>query len=120
MRVWQLTHDAFFFSLKQKIMWEISAQIFCLFGICMPYNYVYINGAPPYYKFKTYAVLTVLTLFFDFLPSLQNRYQAFVFDLVESRKFEMFIILVITINMIVMMVQHYDQPEEVTFVLDIL
>ena len=77
-------------------------------------RYNYINGAPPLLH------LAVLTLFFDFLPSLQNRYQAFVFDLVESRKFEMFIILVITINMIVMMVQHYDQSEEVTFVLDIL
>lgn len=40
--------------------------------------------------------------------------------MVESRKFEIFIIMVITINMILMMVQHYDQPPEVTLVLDIL
>lgn len=50
----------------------------------------------------------------------QNRFQAAVFDLVKSRKFEMFIIFVITVNMLVMMVQHYDQPYEVTLVLDIL
>lgn len=51
---------------------------------------------------------------------LQNRYQAMVFDMVENRKFEIFIILVITVNMIVMMVQHYGQPPQVTRVLDIL
>lgn len=51
---------------------------------------------------------------------IQNRYQALVFDMVESRKFEIFIILVITVNMILMMVQHYDQPSQVTLVLDIL
>lgn len=50
----------------------------------------------------------------------QNRFQAAVFDLVKSRKFEMFIFFVITVNMLVMMVQHYDQPYEVTLVLDIL
>lgn len=50
----------------------------------------------------------------------QNRYQAMVFDMVENRKFEIFIILVITVNMIVMMVQHYGQPPQVTRVLDIL
>ncbi|KAJ7365280.1 hypothetical protein OS493_005380 [Desmophyllum pertusum] len=33
----------------------------------------------------------------------KNRYQAIVFDMVENRKFEIFISLVITINMIVMM-----------------
>lgn len=43
-----------------------------------------------------------------------------VFDMVENRKFEIFIILVITVNMIVMMVQHYGQPPRVTRVLDIL
>ena len=50
----------------------------------------------------------------------QNRYQAVVFDLVENRKFEMFIISVITINMLVMMAQHYGQPPVVDVVLDIL
>ena len=50
----------------------------------------------------------------------QNRYQAVVFDLVENRKFEMFIISVITINMLVMMAQHYGQPPVVDIVLDIL
>ena len=43
-----------------------------------------------------------------------------VFDLVENRKFEMFIISVITINMLVMMAQHYGQPPVVDVVLDIL
>ena len=57
--------------------------------------------------------------FFHF-DIFQNRYQAVVFDLVENRKFEMFIISVITINMLVMMAQHYGQPPEVDVVLDIL
>ena len=57
---------------------------------------------------------------FSCVNLFQNRFQAAVFDLVNSRKFEMFIIVVITINMIVMMVQHYNQPKEVTLVLDIL
>lgn len=51
---------------------------------------------------------------------IQHLVQAVVYDLVQSRKFEIFIIVVITINMLVMMVQHYDQPKEVTLVLDIL
>ena len=51
---------------------------------------------------------------------IQHLVQAAVYDLVQSRKFEIFIIVVITINMLVMMVQHYDQPKEVTLVLDIL
>lgn len=49
-----------------------------------------------------------------------NRFQAAVFDLVQSRKFEIFIIIVIAINMLAMMVQHYDQPHEVKQVLDYL
>ena len=68
-------------------------------------------------KFKNKFASTHL---FDNLYLIQNRYQAQVFDMVENRKFEMFIILVITVNMIVMMVQHYDQPPQVTLVLDIL
>ena len=40
--------------------------------------------------------------------------------MVENRNFEIFIILVIAVNMILMMVQHYDQPPQVTLVLDIL
>ena len=60
------------------------------------------------------------THLFDNFPSIQNHYQAVVFDMVESRKFEMFIILVITVNMILMMVQHYDQPPQVTLLIDIL
>ena len=55
-----------------------------------------------------------------FVCLFKNRFQAVVFDLVESRKFEVFIIAVITLNMLVMMIQHYDQPHEVTELLDIL
>ena len=58
--------------------------------------------------------------FFFHFDIFQNRYQAVVFDLVENRKFEMFIISVITINMLVMMAQHYGQPAVVDVVLDIL
>ena len=57
--------------------------------------------------------------FFHF-DIFQNRYQVVVFDLVENSKFEMFIISVITINMLVMMAQHYGQPPLVDVVLDIL
>ena len=58
--------------------------------------------------------------FFFHFDFFQNLYQAVVFDLVENRKFEMFIISVITINMLVMMAQHYGQPAVVDVVLDIL
>ena len=59
-----------------------------------------------------------LALFF--LSSPQNNLQAWTFDLVQSRKFEFFIMVVISINMVIMTVQHYGQDDDITFILDIL
>ncbi|XP_048586351.1 sodium channel protein 1 brain isoform X2 [Nematostella vectensis] len=50
----------------------------------------------------------------------QNKFQGELYDMVQSRKFEVFIMLFITINMVVMMVQHYDQSKEVYDTLEIL
>ncbi|KAK3751457.1 hypothetical protein QZH41_000743 [Actinostola sp. cb2023] len=50
----------------------------------------------------------------------KNKIQGALYDLVQTRKFEVFIMTVITINMVVMTVQHYDQTPQIETTLDIL
>lgn len=51
---------------------------------------------------------------------LQVRWQAKVFDMIHSSRFETAIMAMICLNMLVMMIQHYGQSEEVQFTLNIL
>ena len=46
--------------------------------------------------------------------------RGWMFDAVTSEKFEITVLGVITLNMILMMIQHYGQPDSVTKALNIL
>ena len=52
--------------------------------------------------------------------SLQGKWRATMFDLVNSAKFEMAVMLLILANMIVMMIRHHGQSEEISKALHIL
>ncbi|XP_077988400.1 sodium channel protein 1 brain-like isoform X2 [Glandiceps talaboti] len=49
-----------------------------------------------------------------------NKVSAFFYDITTSNKFEIAIVLLICLNMIAMAVEHYDQPQMVTDILEIL
>ena len=51
---------------------------------------------------------------------LQNKVQGFFFDVSMSSKFELAIMVLIILNMIAMMVEHYNQSQAVTDALDII
>ncbi|XP_055941940.1 sodium channel protein 60E-like [Argiope bruennichi] len=50
----------------------------------------------------------------------QNRYLRICYDLSMSRRFEMVVFIFIILNMVAMTVEHYQQPEQVTFILNML
>ncbi|GFY38899.1 sodium channel protein 60E [Trichonephila inaurata madagascariensis] len=50
----------------------------------------------------------------------QNRYLRFCYDLAMSRRFEMVVFIFIILNMVAMTVEHYQQPEQITSILDSL
>ncbi|XP_054720547.1 sodium channel protein 60E-like [Uloborus diversus] len=50
----------------------------------------------------------------------QNRYLRFCYDVAMSRRFEMIVFALIILNMIAMTVEHYQQPDEVTHILETL
>jgi len=61
--------------------------------------------------------------FRDFDSSLsffQNKFRAWLFDLILQKKFEVFIMSVILINMVTMMMEHNNQTESFTAALNIL
>ncbi|GIX75142.1 sodium channel protein 60E [Caerostris extrusa] len=49
-----------------------------------------------------------------------NRYLRICYDLAMSRRFEMVVFLFIILNMVAMTVEHYQQPEHITSILDTL
>lgn len=51
---------------------------------------------------------------------LQSKWRGALFDFVCTKQFELFIMSVIIANMLMMMIQHYDQSDEVTIALDYL
>lgn len=50
----------------------------------------------------------------------QNKYLRLCYDVAMSRRFEMVVFILIVLNMIAMTVEHYQQPDKVTSVLEIL
>ncbi|GFR23957.1 sodium channel protein 60E [Trichonephila clavata] len=50
----------------------------------------------------------------------QNRYLRICYDLAMSRRFEMVVFIFIILNMVAMTVEHYQQPEQITSILDTL
>ena len=52
--------------------------------------------------------------------SFQVKWQAGLFDIIHSSKFETFIMILICFNMLVMMIQHYGQSREVELTMNIL
>ena len=50
----------------------------------------------------------------------QVKWQARLFDAIHSSKFETFIMILICLNMLVMMIQHYGQSQEVDMTMNIL
>ena len=65
---------------------------------------------------RVYILFLVLTTGF----LLQNKVQGFFFDVSMSSKFELAIMVLIILNMIAMMVEHYNQSQAVTDALDII
>lgn len=60
----------------------------------------------------------ILIFLLNFL--FQNKIRAWLFDLIQQKKFEVFIMSVIMINMITMMMEHNNQTESFTTALNIL
>ena len=54
------------------------------------------------------------------MVSLQVAWKAKLFDMVHSSSFETLIMAFILLNMVVMMIQHYDQRRKVELAMDIL
>ena len=50
----------------------------------------------------------------------QVKWQAGLFDIIHSSKFETFIMILICLNMLVMMIQHHEQRPEVDLIMNIL
>ncbi|KFM60100.1 Sodium channel protein 60E, partial [Stegodyphus mimosarum] len=50
----------------------------------------------------------------------QNRYLRICYDIALSRRFEMLVFILIILNMVAMTVEHYQQPEQITSVLETL
>ena len=55
-----------------------------------------------------------------FLVSLQNRIQGFFFDISISSKFELAIVFLIFLNMASMGIEHYNQSQTITDVMEII
>ena len=73
--------------------------------------------------FKNTKVITIIINFslLSFIPFfLQWRPQAIVFELVTNKKFDMIIMLFIGLNMLTMTLDHYQQSEIFTLILDYL
>lgn len=56
----------------------------------------------------------------SFLFVLQNKFRAWLFDLILQKKFEVFIMSVILTNMVTMMMEHHNQTDSFTNALNIL
>ncbi|CAM1295429.1 Uncharacterised protein r2_g457 [Pycnogonum litorale] len=48
-----------------------------------------------------------------------NKYHAMIYDVVMSNKFELVIFILILTNMVIMATEHYDQPPETTYTLEV-
>lgn len=58
-----------------------------------------------YYKWLVKIIIILLSL-------LQMKLQLLFFQLTTSQKFDIFIMIVILLNMMTMAIEHYDQPDE--------
>lgn len=112
--------------LNKRIFFKIETLKFVIADFWMAENMFGMSGL--YFKFIIFCWANSKLNIFDFQLFMflktssifQNSVQGFIFDVAISNKFELTIVILIFLNMVVMMVEHYKQPQSVTLALEII